>query len=713
MRTGATAASVLHVLHPRVPDAGMVFAVSGACTPVVCFWSPWGCQGEAAGCPEVPQRAHSGWGRPEAAVAASTVAVAVLLTPRGRRCRRLCVVGRCSAGSVSRKASVKEVVVDLSGAVGQAELLKSLGAEPDWLSPGQECVENLQLLRGWQPVTSEAFLKGLRVRGEVPKHLEGGVFLRNGPNQALAPFSMQDYHVFDGHGMLHAVHFHRGGAADYRRRYVRSKAFVLEQAEGQSLYTGMRNMLPRFPRFLRCLYEKFAGSGGRPDSPYWVVQNRNPANNGCTVHAGRVLATWEAGSAYEVRLPDLATLGLCQFNGSLADSELFNDNCSAHGKVDPQTGELVTISYNMIESPPWIRVFTVGSRGAILKRVKVVLPTGPALLHDFAITASRVVLNVGPLNLVPAKMISGEPPFDFDFSAKCYFGILDRRAADDSAEVVWIKTEECCFNFHVLNAYDHPSDPNLVVLHTFRQDYTLGLGMGSKIREELRHSPHGQMLQGDTAVLHRWVLDVKAARVVESVRLHASPAAVEQAASGGGSQEVAATKSLLQQGTCWLSDFGAVNPNRVGRQHRFGWSLAFEASVQLGAPVPDGEVARFTRVLKHDLVSGELIEHDLRFSSSRSSNSASPEGRFVCSDLVVVPESSDQEATEDAASVLVLVHDLQESTAELRVLNAATLELQCAVEIPIRVPLGFHCGFAEAGSWSEEHAESHGFGQFQ
>ncbi|CAE7369513.1 NCED9 [Symbiodinium pilosum] len=346
----------------------------------------------------------------------------------------------------------------------------------------------------------------------------------------------------------------------------------------------MKKMLPQFPTFFRLLFEKYFGSSGKTDSPYWVIQNRNPANNGCTVHAGRVLATWEAGWAYQLQLPSLETRGLFDFNGSWTDGAV-TDNCSAHGKQDPETGQLITISYNMIELPPWLRVITVSAEGTLENTVKIPLPSGAALLHDFGITSSRVVLNVGPLNLVPMKMVTGAPPFDYDFSAKCYFGILNR-SSKSSDDVIWIEAENC-FNFHVLNAYDDPADPDRVVVHTFRQDYTLGLGMGSKLHEEARASPHGQRLQGDTAVLHRWVLDVKEAKVVESTRLHSPP---EEASRS------------------WLSDFGAVNPHFVGRPHRYGWSLGFASEIQQGAPVPEGSVARFTKVLKHDLATGKLLD---------------------------------------------------------------------------------------------------------
>jgi len=548
-------------------------------------------------------------------------------------------------------------------------LLDSMGEVPTWATASR----NPHLSGCWAPVAGEARLRGLRVRGQVPAQLRGGTYLRNGPNPALPPFRLDEYHCFDGHGMIHAVTF-QDQAAEYRRRYVRTSALALELDEGRSLYSGMRNMLPQFPGFFRLLFEKYVASAGRPDTPYWVVQQRNPANNGCTFHAGRILATWEAGSAYHMHLPDLDTGGLCDFNGTLQGTDFISDNVSAHGKVDPETQELITIAYNMIEIPPWIKVITVSAAGAVVRRVKVPLLSSASLLHDFAITRTRVVLNEGPLYLAPAKILAGAPPFDFDFSARCRFGILDR-GAETADNIVWIEGEPC-FNFHVLNAYDDPTNPDRVILHTFRQDYTLGLGMADTVHEDAREALHGSLLQADTAVLHRWVIDVRARRVVKSVRLH-SP----------GENAVA-----------WLSDFGAVNPRFVGRPHRFGWSLAYETAVQGGASVPRAEIPLFTRVLKHDLREGTVLEYDLRSLELGKLHGSRieryPEGRFVCNDIILVPEEGEGE--EDDACVVLMVHDLQEQTAEMRVLNARTMVLQCAVDIPTRVPLGFHCGYAPA-----------------
>mmetsp|Transcript_98362 Transcript_98362/g.317143 ORF Transcript_98362/g.317143 Transcript_98362/m.317143 type:complete len:531 (-) Transcript_98362:84-1676(-) len=523
---------------------------------------------------------------------------------------------------------------------------------------------------GWAPVQCELSLKGLRIRGRIPEHLHGSIYLRNGPNPALEPYSLSMYHAFDGHGMIHSISFpskdSSSSGAGYDRRYVRTRGLSRELEVGQSLFTGMRDMLPKFPLFFEHLWDKFAGCQGTPDTPYWVIMSRNPSNNGCTVHAGKLLSTWEAGSAYELSLPSLETRGLCTFNGSLDGGDFWQDNASAHGKVDPVTGELVTISYNMLEC--WVKVVIVGKDGAVVRRRKVSLKQ-PTLCHDFAITATRVVLNDGPLCLRIPKVMFGAKPFDFDYSTPCRFGILNR---DGSGDVVWIETEPC-MNFHVVNAYDDPEDPDRVVVYTFRQDASLGLGFADAQHAEERSCPHGRPLQSDTAALHRWALDVRRGVVLESRRLR-----------------------LEDGGEPPLCDFGCVDSRRVGLPSTLAWSCAYEASIQEGRSVGEDEVPPFTRLLRHDLRSGAVTSYDLRDrepggSAGASSGGSVREGRFICNDICFAPGVSDAEG---CGSLLALVHDVEEGVAELRVVNAESMELECAVEIPTRVPYGFHCGFA-------------------
>eukprot|EP00959_Pyramimonas_sp_CCMP1952_P087712 1835420-Pyramimonas_sp.AAC.1 len=42
---------------------------------------------------------------------------------------------------------------------------------------------------------------------------------------------------------------------------------------------------------------------------------------------------------------------------------------------------------------------------------------------------------------------------------KTRFGVMDRRGSADSVQ--WVETD-CCYNYHVMNAWDHPENPDQV-----------------------------------------------------------------------------------------------------------------------------------------------------------------------------------------------------------------------------------------------------------
>ena len=121
----------------------------------------------------------------------------------------------------------------------------------------------------------------------------------------------------------------------------------------------------------------------QPDSPYWVVQSANSANNGVQYHAGRFLATYEAGSAYELQLqPGFPSLGPCTFGGAWDAKAAWTENFTAHSKICSVTGELMFIGYNLVPlgGPPTVTVGVVSARGELGRRVT--LPVSrPSLQH--------------------------------------------------------------------------------------------------------------------------------------------------------------------------------------------------------------------------------------------------------------------------------------------------------------------------------------------
>ena len=87
--------------------------------------------------------------------------------------------------------------------------------------------------------------------------------------------------MFDGDGMIHAVHF-ENGKARYRNRYVRTKAFAQESEAGKALWTGLME--------------------NPTDNPFGNTHGLNlkdSANTDLIYHRGQVLATWYlCGSPY-------------------------------------------------------------------------------------------------------------------------------------------------------------------------------------------------------------------------------------------------------------------------------------------------------------------------------------------------------------------------------------------------------------------------------
>ena len=407
------------------------------------------------------------------------------------------------------------------------------------------------MMGNFAPVVGECEICDLEVEGSIPASVRG-VYLRNGPNPAHEPLlGAARYHWFDGDGMLHWIRLRASDENDdendarddsetpsaktktsssktsssYGRAYVRTKNFERERKKGASLYTGLRDITPVWRVLLPRLFTKVFEDWRAPDSPFWVVQSKNTANNGVKAHAGALLATYESGSAYEVELSrTLKTRGVCDFRGSFGTKDYWLDNMTAHAKTCPETGELVYIGYNLIPVPDFSAVGRSSAKDAGAKKGKrptdvvvgvvdkhgerisrrVVKMSRPSMQHDVGLTRSRIVLLDGPLVFDLDRVLRGGLPFAFETDRSMRLGILPRgatrrrgesaraavgddandafarsREADESEEreVMWVDTGEPCFAYHVVNCYDDPADSDVVVVDVCKSDGTNALGM--------------------------------------------------------------------------------------------------------------------------------------------------------------------------------------------------------------------------------------------
>ena len=275
------------------------------------------------------------------------------------------------------------------------------------------------------PVEEELTVFDLPVTGSVPAGLSGR-YLRNGPN----PLGLEDpgYRFWEGHwflgpGMVHGVRLRDGKAEWYRNRWVRSRQLA------------------------EALGDKWPAGPVHADMDF-------AANTHIIAHAGRYLATVEAGPLPYELSGELDTLGPCDFAGTLPGG------FAAHTKLDHATGELHAIAYFWA----WDHVqhVVIGADGTVSRTTDIPVPGGP-MMHDFALTGSYVVLLDLPVTFSLDAVSAGlKLPYTWNPAHQARVGLLPR--GDAAAGVRWFEVDPC-WVFHTLNAYD---DGGRVVVNLVR-----------------------------------------------------------------------------------------------------------------------------------------------------------------------------------------------------------------------------------------------------
>jgi len=368
------------------------------------------------------------------------------------------------------------------------------------------------LRSSFAPVTEEITAFDLPVTGQLPRELSGR-YLRNGPN----PLGLDDpnYHWFMGAGMVHGVRLRDGRAEWYRNRWVRSKAVARARGEewaGGPVHEGM----------------DFA------------------ANTHIISHAGRTLATVEAGPLPYELTAELDTVGPCDFGGTLPGG------FAAHTKLDHQAGELHAIAYFWA----WDHVqhVVVDASGRVTRSTDIPVAGGP-MMHDFALTARYIVLLDLPVTFSLSAVSEGrELPYVWNPEHPARVGLLPR---DGSTAVRWIEIQPC-WVFHCLNAYDD-GDSVVVDLCQYTDSFdvsTLG-------------SAHGPV------TLDRWTIDPAAGTVAQ--------------------------QRLDDRG----QEFPRVDDRVISRPHRYGYSAVIgevNRAITMAGEFADDAFAN--ALIRHDLARG-------------------------------------------------------------------------------------------------------------
>lgn len=227
----------------------------------------------------------------------------------------------------------------------------SAPARPDWFLGVGDIPDDIPL----QTLT--------RIHGRAPDGLAGTLY-RNGPARFRRGGTAAG-HWFDGDGLIRAWNV-RDGKATLAARFVDTAKRRLETRLGQMVQPGF-------------------GTPARPGNRVTSADDTNAANTSVIAAGGRLLALWEAGSAYALDPNTLATQGPETFRADLAGMPFL-----AHPRVEPD-GRI----WNLGLSGTAAFVWRLSAAGKLEAGQTIALPMA-SYIHDFTATARHLVIVLQP-----------------------------------------------------------------------------------------------------------------------------------------------------------------------------------------------------------------------------------------------------------------------------------------------------------------------------
>ncbi|MFJ4651200.1 carotenoid oxygenase family protein [Nocardia sp. NPDC088792] len=371
------------------------------------------------------------------------------------------------------------------------------------------------------------------------------------------------------------------------------------------------------------------------------------ANTNVIGHAGKILALVEGGGTQYELSGDLDTVGVCDFDGTLGGGY------TAHPKRDPDTGELHAVSYSFL-TPGSVQYSVIGTDGRARRTVDIEVGGSP-MMHDFSLTENHIVLYDLPVTFDTGTVAEMIAPRWLRLPARLLLSAMIGRVPMPSPP--------------------RPSGPprDRRMPYSWNPRYPARIGVMSRtgstsvrwfdIEPCYVFHPMNAYEDGDSIVLDV----VRYPKMFDTN--HFGP---DEGAPSLDRWEVDLSAGKVRQSRLddRAQEFPRIDERLIGKRHRYGY-----------APGVGGGLRGESTLYKHDLVHGTT--------ASRDFGAGKELGEFVF-------HPSALDAAEDDGVLMGFIYDVPTGRSELAIVDAGTLEPVADIQLPHRIPTGFH------GNWIPE-----------
>ena len=446
-----------------------------------------------------------------------------------------------------------------------------------------------------------------KIRGKIPESLRG-TFFRIGPGR----YEIGGHafgHAFDGDGMLHSVTFTDHGVR-YINRFVQTPKYMDETAAQKIVHRSLGHNIPGGPH---------KNIGKLPE---------NCANTNLIWHGGHLLALWEIGRPYEIDPSTLETIGEFNYDGRLN----LNNAFSAHGKIDPRTGNYYNFGLGLGIQGIGIHLYRIDPRGCLDR--KGFIPIGGFhFCHDFALTEHYAIFFISPVS--PSSHV--KPILGLQTFMDCLKFESDKATqifviSLDTFEVVKKFETEGFISVHFANCWEEKHE--LVINMTRFTDW-------ERIHQTLSNPVKGMGLsENDKSGLWQY-------------RLNLSNRKIHYAQLPGHDN----------------IEFMQWDFRRTGVQTNITYA---------NAAINHPNSFTLNAIQRQNLSTGQYLLHDFGVGS-------------MVSEAVFVPR--EKTASEVDGYLITAVYRADSHHTDIVILHAETLDELAVIPLHNHIPVGFHCGY--------------------